>query len=128
MSDPLEPQRCAEQLGALADPLRLCIVRCLRDGPLNVSELTKRLNVDLAPDEEIPLVNVSHHLSVLRNASLVQRRKKGRNVVYSLSPGLLQLDDRSGCCDHLNLGCCRLEMPAPEGPAVGPDGANAKPE
>ena len=127
MSDPLEPQRCAELLGALADPQRLCIVRCLRDGPLNVSELTNRLNVDLAPEEDIPLVNVSHHLSVLRHAGLVQSRKKGRNVVYSLPPGLLQLNQSSDCCDRWNLGCCRLEMPAPEGSAEGPDGANAKP-
>src|ERR1700722_20357281 len=81
MSEPLEPQRCAELLGDLADPGRLRIVRCLRDGPHSVSELADRL--------QIVLVNVSHHLSVLRHAGIVQSRKQGRHVVYSLSPGLL---------------------------------------
>jgi DNA-binding transcriptional ArsR family regulator len=106
MPDPLEPTRCAELLGALADPARLRIVRTLRDGSLNVSDLAERL--------QEKLVNVSHHLSVLRHAGLVQSRKQGRHVLYSLTPGVLQLDDTSGCCDHLNLGCCRLELPVPK--------------
>jgi DNA-binding transcriptional ArsR family regulator len=117
MPDPLQPHRCAELLGALAAPERLRIVRLLRDGPHSVSELADRL--------EVALVNVSHHLSVLRHAGLVQSRRQGRNILYSLPPGLLQLDEptATGCCDHLNLGCCRLELPAPTdeaGPPAAP--------
>src|SRR5262249_45256117 len=112
MPDPIDPQHCAELLGALAAPERLQIVRCLRDGPQSVTELSDRL--------KIKLVNVSNHLSVLRTAHLVQTRKQGRHVVYSLTPGLLQLDDQPGCCDHLNLGCCRLEMPAPPASPTSP--------
>ena len=51
---------------------------CLRTGSKNVTELAKLLNVEI--------VNVSHHLGVLRQAGLVQDEKHGRFVVYSLHP------------------------------------------
>ncbi len=59
------------------------------------------------------LVNVSHHLTVLRHAGLVESRKQGRFVLYTLSPGLLQIE--GGEADHLDLGCCRLELPDANG-------------
>ncbi len=102
--DPLQPQQCAQQLSALAAPERLRIVRFLRDGPRNAGEIAEMLQT--AP------VNVSHHMSVLKNAGLVQSEKRGRFVIYSLSPGVLQA--KKGKADHLNLGCCRLELPAEE--------------
>jgi DNA-binding transcriptional ArsR family regulator len=108
MTDPLQPDRCAELLGALASPDRLRIVRCLRDGPRSVSQLRDTL--------DIPLVNVSHHLSVLRHAGLVERRKQGRNALYSLKPGLLQPEEADRGCGCLDLGCCRLELPLPPPP------------
>jgi ArsR family transcriptional regulator len=120
MSEPLPPERCAELFGALAAPERQRIVQCLREGPLNVSDLADRL--------DIALVNVSHHLSVLRHAGLLRSRKQGRHVLYSLEPKLWQLVEASsgGCCDHLNLdlGCCRiewlpLELPSKPDPAEG---------
>jgi DNA-binding transcriptional ArsR family regulator len=111
MKDPLQPERCARMLSALAAPERLQIIRCLRAGPRSVSEITAELKV--------PLVNVSHHLGVLRQARLVQGRKQGRKVIYSLSPNLLQSEGASGPA-HLNLGCCRLELPAAETPSAEP--------
>ena len=107
MNDPLEPQRCAHMLSALAAPERLQIIRLLRDGPRNVGEIAAEL--------QTALVNVSHHLGVLRQAGLVCNRKQGRHVIYSLSPNLLQAEGEGGP-DRLNLGCCRLELPAPENP------------
>ncbi len=62
MNDKLESDRCARLLRAMADPERLKIVQCLRDGPKNVSEIAELLG------EEV--VNVSHHLGVLRNAGI----------------------------------------------------------
>ena len=109
MKDPLQPQRCAELLSALAAPERLQIVRLLRDGPRSVGAIATELKA--------ALVNVSHHLGVLRQAGLVCNRKQGRHVIYSLSPDLLQAEGEGGP-DHLNLGCCRLELPATEGPAA----------
>lgn len=111
MKDPLQPDRCARLLSALAAPQRLQIVRFLRDGPRNVTEIAAMLK------EQV--VNVSHHLMVLRNARLIRGKKQGRHVLYSLVPGLLLPDTESG--DQLNLGCCKLEMPRPEVPPPSTD-------
>ncbi len=107
MKDPLQPKRCAELLGALAAPERLQIVRLLRDGPRNVSELAQQMKMSI--------VNVSHHLSVLRHAGLVRNKKQGRVVLYSLTPGVLQPEEAAEASEHLDLGCCRLEIPKGKG-------------
>jgi DNA-binding transcriptional ArsR family regulator len=83
-------------LAALAAPERLRIVRYLRAGPRNVTEIADLL--------EVPSVNASHHLTKLRDVGLIQSRKEGRCVVYSLAPNILT-------DGHLDLGCCRLEIP-----------------
>jgi DNA-binding transcriptional ArsR family regulator len=94
-------------LGALAAPERLKIVRFLADGAHNVTEITDML--------AIPAVNVSHHLTVLRTNGLIQARKKGRFVWYSLRPGVLEEAMDAGIPkESLNLGCCSLVLPADE--------------
>lgn len=103
--DPLQPDHCATLLSALAAPERLQIIRLLRGGPHNVGKIADAVG--------IPAVNLSHHLTVLRHAGLVRSQKHGRFVNYSLIPGVLQADDASGATEHLNLGCCRLEIPSP---------------
>jgi DNA-binding transcriptional ArsR family regulator len=105
--DPLQSQSCAHKLAALAAPERLRIVHFLRDGPRNVTEIATML--------QTAAVNVSHHMHVLGEAGLVQREKQGRFVLYSLVPGILETDDPEGSHEHLNLGCCRLELPADDG-------------
>jgi DNA-binding transcriptional ArsR family regulator len=105
MTDPLQPNRCAELLAALAAPERLRIVRYLSEGPHNVTEIAELLQSNV--------VNVSHHLSVLRHANLVRRQKQGRFAVYSLCPGVLLSEEDDGSMARLNLGCCRLEIPQP---------------
>jgi hypothetical protein len=109
MTDPLQPSRCARQLGALAAPERLKIVRFLRDGPRNVTEIAEMLKT--AP------VNVTHHMGVLKQAAIVRSRKKGRFVYYSLAPGFVSSDVNSSGKDFLDLGCCRLEVPRGDGNA-----------
>ena len=102
--DPLEPQKCARLLGALAAPERLKIVRFLSDGPRNVTQIADMLKV--AP------VNVSHHLNVLKQAGLIRGKKQGRFVHYGLRPGILEDAVNAGVPrDALNLGCCKLELP-----------------
>ncbi|MFO0877775.1 MAG: metalloregulator ArsR/SmtB family transcription factor [Gemmataceae bacterium] len=103
----LEPERCARKLAALAAPERLRIVQFLRDGPRNVGEIACMLQT--AP------VNVTHHMHVLYEAGLVHRQKKGRFVLYSLLPGVLQNEGTEGAPARLNLGCCRLELPPGSG-------------
>jgi DNA-binding transcriptional ArsR family regulator len=105
MNDALQPDHCARLLRALGAPERLRIVQVLREGPRNVSELAEQL--------DLKMVNLSHHLTVLRHAGIVRDDKQGRFVVYSLNPAFFHPDgaDRQ----HLDLGCCRLELPPPEG-------------
>lgn len=105
--DPLQPERCAELLSALAAPERLKVVRYLADGRHNVTEIAEML--------AIPPVNVSHHLTVLKHADLIRAKKEGRFVWYSLSPGILDDAVQAGVPrEALNLGCCKLEIPTAE--------------
>jgi len=105
MKDPIEPSRCAKQMSALAAPERLKIIRFLRDGPRNVTEIAAMLRT--AP------VNVAHHMRVLREAGISRGKKRGRFVYYSLTPGFLQSEPEADK-DFLNLGCCRVEVPRSE--------------
>jgi DNA-binding transcriptional ArsR family regulator len=103
MKDPIKPTHCAQQLSALAAPERLKIIRFLREGPRNVTEIADMLKT--------PAVNVAHHMGVLRQAGIVRGRKEGRFVYYALTPGFLQNDAEAGGKEFLDLGCCRLEVP-----------------
>jgi DNA-binding transcriptional ArsR family regulator len=105
--DPLQPERCAKFLAALAAPERLKIVRFLGTGTHTVTEIVEML--------DIPAVNVSHHLTVLKHAGLIRGSKRGRFVDYTLKPGVLgEAVEASIPKDALNLGCCRLELPTGE--------------
>ena len=102
VDDPLQSSHCAEKLRALSEPIRLRIVDCLRSGPKNVGEIGVSV--------EAEVVTVSHHLGILKNAGIVERQKQGRFVIYRLAEGIMQ-PARPDAPDHLNLGCCRLEIP-----------------
>jgi DNA-binding transcriptional ArsR family regulator len=102
MDDRLQSQECARRLKALADPERLKIIQCLKDGPQNVSALSQMLGAEIA--------NVSHHLGVLRHAGLVRDEKHGKFVVYSLHPDIFRPGDGGQAADVLDLGCCRFEF------------------
>jgi ArsR family transcriptional regulator len=103
MKDLLQPKRGARLLRALGDPERLRIVRCLRGGPKSVGEIAAELDVTV--------VNMSHHLGVLRQAGLVEDEKQGRYVVYRLHPDVYHPTGKNSGTEQLDLGCCRLEIP-----------------
>lgn len=70
----------------LADPTRLMILHELRDGELSVGELVSRLDV--------PQSNVSRHLAVLRDRSIVMTRRDGTTIYYRLaSPKIAEACD-----------------------------------
>lgn len=73
---PAENKSMAEWLQGVAEPNRIAILKALSTGSKNVTELAKLLNVEI--------VNVSHHLGVLRQGGIVTDEKHGRFVVYSL--------------------------------------------
>jgi len=101
MSDKVQVKKCADLLQAIAEPNRIRIIECLWEGPKNVTELANLL--------EVKIVNVSHHLGVLRSAGLVKQEKKGRFVVYSLHPEYFTMPN--GTTTHLDLGWCQLLIP-----------------
>ena len=100
MTEPTEAQKCADLLQAIGEKNRIRIIECLWDGSKNVSELAKLLKIEI--------VNVSHHLGVLKSARLVQHEKKGRYVVYSLSPDYFSA--ANGKHGSLDLGWCQLTV------------------
>lgn len=84
------PQQLAnfksEFFKALAHPIRIRILDCLRDGEKGVNELSEILKIEPA--------NVSQQLAILRMRNIVIGRKAGSNVYYSVSdPTLFQLLD-----------------------------------
>ena len=66
----------ARIIKALAHPTRLFIVDELARGERCVCELTEMVGADVS--------TISKHLSVLRNAGIVQDEKRGSQVFYSL--------------------------------------------
>jgi DNA-binding transcriptional ArsR family regulator len=70
-------KRIAEVLKAMADPTRLKILHCLHEGEQCVSEILAVVGGSQA--------NVSKHLSVLKRAGLVGRRRDGLNVYYYIN-------------------------------------------
>lgn len=64
-------------LAALADPMRLRIVSMILDAPDGSC-----CGCDLEPALELAQPTVSHHLKVLREAGLVEGKRRGRWVHY----------------------------------------------
>ena len=94
-----QAEATAKLLKAVADLDRLKILNYLRAGTKNVSQLADLLDAEI--------VNVSHHLGVLREAKLVQDDKQGRFVYYSLHPETYK---NGSHLETISLGPCRLEI------------------
>ena len=70
----------------LASEKRQRVLDALRDGGLTVSELQQRTG--------IPQANLSQHLSIMRGRGVVNTRREGTRVFYSISnPKLIQAFD-----------------------------------
>ncbi|MCP4712298.1 MAG: winged helix-turn-helix transcriptional regulator [Planctomycetes bacterium] len=87
---------------ALAHPTRLFLVDELSKGEKCVCELTEMVGADVS--------TVSKHLSILKNAGLVQDEKRGVQVYYTLKmPCILNFFDccetviKTNAMDQLNL-------------------------
>lgn len=106
----IQPDYCAELLKALGDPLRLRIVDILREGPRCVSDLAGLLEVDVAL--------ASHHLGILHHAALVDKERHGRFIHYRLSEQVYAVSRSEQGAEHLDLGCCRIEIPRRVGELV----------
>ncbi len=84
--DPERYRLHAEVCRVLTDPKRLMLLDVLRDGEHSVGDLAAELGCNLA--------NVSQHLAVLRSAGLVDTRRAGTTIMYSLAePDLIEACD-----------------------------------
>ncbi len=61
---------------ALAHPTRIAILEVLREGEMPAGAIQERLGAEQA--------NVSQHLAILRSRKIVNSRKQGNQVFYSL--------------------------------------------
>ena len=67
----------AEICKTLSDPNRLMLLHELREGERSVGQLVLKL--------ALPQSNVSRHLAVLRERSLVETRRDGTTIYYRLA-------------------------------------------
>ncbi len=97
-----------EMFKALGDPTRLQIVRMLSEqGDMCVCHIVETLKLGQPA--------ISHHMSVLKNSGLVNSRREGQWIHYSLNREAI----KSGPCEFLNSvaaekinsgkGCCSNE-------------------
>lgn len=66
----------ASRFRALGEPYRLRILQVLRRGAMTVGEVVQALNGNQP--------NVSKHLQILYQAGIVNRRRSGSSIVYSI--------------------------------------------
>jgi ArsR family transcriptional regulator len=99
-----EARKAAVMLAALAEPTRLRIVSHLIHGPHHVGRLAELVGT--------PMVNMSHHLGVMRQAGLLEDEKDGRRVVYRFRPGIFAEADDEGNLGTLVLGPFRVVINA----------------
>lgn len=67
---------------ALADPTRRKILKLLKKGSLNAGEIAAEFNMTKP--------SISNHLSILKQADLVDSEKIGQNVICSLKTSVLE--------------------------------------
>jgi len=87
----------AEISKILANPIRLAILHSLRNGEKSVNELTDILGISQS--------NLSQHLGLMRQGSILKTRKQGTCIFYSVTnPKINQACDmvREVLIDQLN--------------------------
>ena len=66
----------SETLKSIAHPIRLKILCVLIDGEKNVGEIEQQLGSTIS--------NISQHLTILRKADIISRRKESNYMFYKL--------------------------------------------
>lgn len=69
-------QKKADYFKALSHPTRIKILELLREGELCVCDILEALKLEQS--------NVSQHLAILRKQGILNSRKKGLKVLYSI--------------------------------------------
>ena len=71
-----------DTMKALSDPTRRRILELLKKGPMPAGELGKEFDMTGA--------TMSHHLSILKKAGLVQDQKKGTFIYYEINTSVME--------------------------------------
>lgn len=102
MIDTPTARKIAGLLNAVGEPTRMQVLLLLARGPRNVGQLADAVG--------IPMVNMSHHLGVMRTAGLLDHDKDGRRVIYSLRPSVFTPGTTADVLGTLTLGDFRLTI------------------
>jgi len=81
----------AEIIRAAAHPIRLAIIDFLADGEQCVCDIAEHVGAERS--------NVSRHLAVMLRAGVLEHRKEGLKMMYSLRTPCLV--DFLGCCSEV---------------------------
>ena len=71
-----------DTMKALSDPTRRRILELLKKGPMPAGELGKEFDMTGA--------TLSHHLSILKKAGLVQDQKKSTFIYYEINTSVME--------------------------------------
>lgn len=71
-----------QTLKALADPTRREILNLLKQGKLSAGEITEHFDITAAA--------ISRHLSVLKEADLIEDTREGKYIFYTLNASVLE--------------------------------------
>lgn len=119
-------QLISERFRLLGDPVRLRLLQTLEQREMSVADLVAATGAAQA--------NVSKHLQLLLRGGLVQRRREGLFVFYSVTdPRVFELCDAvcGSLTDHLTRELSQLgeraAVPAAHGPAARPRRARRTP-
>jgi DNA-binding transcriptional ArsR family regulator len=74
-------------------------VRLLLQGEKSVSEIVQSLNMSQP--------QVSHHLSVLRSAGIIETRREGNRIINFIDPQKFFLKNQE---TGIDLGCCSINF------------------
>lgn len=66
---------------ALSDPTRREILNLLKKGPMSAGEIGEHFSMTGA--------SISHHLSILKSAGVIDDEKKGKYIYYSLNASVM---------------------------------------
>lgn len=97
-----EARKVAALLAAVAEPTRLRVLWQLAKGPEHVGRLADLVG--------IPMVNMSHHLGVMRQAGVLDDSKDGRRVIYKLRPEVFAPGTTADILGVLTLGNFRMVL------------------
>ncbi|MBO5197708.1 MAG: winged helix-turn-helix transcriptional regulator [Lachnospiraceae bacterium] len=95
---------------ALADPTRRRILEILSEQSRNAGEIADAFSISKP--------SISHHLSILKSAGLIQDERQGQNILYSLNTTIFQ-DIVKWFFDMTQSGQGTMRLSEANGPAGG---------